>query len=177
MKRFSAKLTPSPSMVVAMIALVVALSGSAYAAVTINGKNIKKGTVASKQIKNGTIIKADLSKKLSVTGPQGPQGVPGAAAATNVVTHSFVEAGVGNTFYADRDVQCAAGERLVGGGASWVDAGGGNELSATISSSAPSTGSGNPAADGSVPTGWTAAGRNEAGANRDFRVYAVCAKP
>lgn len=54
------KLSPSPSMVVAVIALVVALSGSAYAAVTINGKNIKKGTVTSKQIKDKTITGTDI---------------------------------------------------------------------------------------------------------------------
>lgn len=91
MKRISAKATPSPAMIVAMIALIVALSGSAYAAVTINGKNIKKGTVTSKQIKdktvtstdikNGTIKAADLSSGLSTAGPKGDQGAPGTARA------------------------------------------------------------------------------------------------
>jgi hypothetical protein len=176
MKRIPAKATPSPSMVVAVIALVVALSGSAYAAVTINGKNIKKGTVTSKQIKNGTIVKSDLSKKLSVVGPQGPQGVPGAAAATNVVTRRVLEA-AGAGGFSDRDVQCAAGERLVGGGASWVNVGGSNEIDAIIASSGPADASGDPADDGAVPTGWTAAGQNTAGSSRDFLVYAVCAKP
>lgn len=54
------KLAPSPSMVVAVIALVVALSGTAYAAATINGKNIKKGTITSKQIKDKTITGTDI---------------------------------------------------------------------------------------------------------------------
>ncbi|MBJ7354775.1 MAG: hypothetical protein JHC98_08125 [Thermoleophilaceae bacterium] len=61
------KLTPSPSMLVAMIALVVALSGSAYAAVTINGKNIKKGTITSKQVKDKSLTGTDIKDK-SVTG-------------------------------------------------------------------------------------------------------------
>lgn len=59
--RFSArKLIPTPSMFVALLALTVALSGTAYAAVTINGKNIKKGTITSKQIKDKTITGTDI---------------------------------------------------------------------------------------------------------------------
>lgn len=164
-------------MAIALLALTVAMTGTAWAAAKINGKNIKTGTVTTKQIKNGTIRKADLSKSLSVTGPTGPQGAPGAAGGTNVITRRFVEAGVGNTNYADRDVQCAAGERLVGGGAAWVDAGGDNEINSIIAASAPSDGSGSPALADAVPTGWTAAGRNTSGGTRSFHVYAVCAKP
>lgn len=63
MKRF----TPTPSMVVSMIALVVALSGTAYAAATINGKNIKKGTITSKQIKDKTVTGRDIRNK-TITG-------------------------------------------------------------------------------------------------------------
>lgn len=59
MKRF----IPSPSMAVALLALVVAMSGSAYAAVTINGKNIKKGTITSKQIKDKTLTSTDIKDK------------------------------------------------------------------------------------------------------------------
>lgn len=176
MKRF----TPSPSMVVALIALTVALSGTAYAAATINGKNIKKGTVTSKQIKNGTIVKADLNKKLSVTGPQGPQGpqgVKGDSGGTNVITRRFVEPNVGAGNYADRDVQCAAGEHLVGGGAGWAELDGDNEIDSIVAISAPADSTGDPAAADSVPTGWTAAGQNTTGGNRNFHVYAVCAKP
>ena len=117
MKRFSAKLTPSPSMVVAMIALVVALSGSAYAAVTINGKNIKKGTITAKQVKDksltGTDIKdasitgkdvkdasigsgdLDAGAKAALTGPKGDAGTPGTARAYAQVdqgTDAFVAA-------------------------------------------------------------------------------------
>lgn len=55
MKSLTARITPSPAMVVAMIALVVALSGSAYAAATINGKNIKSKSIAGSKLKNNTI--------------------------------------------------------------------------------------------------------------------------
>lgn len=67
----------SPSLIISVLALIVALSGSAYAAAKINGANIKSGTVTSKQIKNGTISKADLSKRLSLRGPAGPAGPGG----------------------------------------------------------------------------------------------------
>ena len=63
MKRFA----PSPSMVVSLLALVVALSGTAYAAATINGKNIKKGTITSKQVKDKSLIGRDIKDK-SLTG-------------------------------------------------------------------------------------------------------------
>ena len=57
-------------MLVGLIALVVAMSGSAAAASLITGK----------QIKDGTIQRVDLSKKAkaSLKGPQGPQGPQGA---------------------------------------------------------------------------------------------------
>jgi hypothetical protein len=177
MKRIPAKATPSPSMVVAVIALVVALSGSAYAAVTINGKNIKKGTVTSKQIKNGTIVKSDLSKKLSVTGPQGPQGVPGAAGATSVSKYVWHSEDVGNNIFEDRDIQCGAGEKLVGGGAGWEEDAGDKEINGVIAFSGPVDSAGNPASGAEPATGWGAAGQNTAGGVRDFEVFALCAKP
>ncbi|MGH2959470.1 MAG: hypothetical protein ACRDKE_07675 [Solirubrobacterales bacterium] len=177
MKRISAKATPSPSMVVAIIALVVALSGSAYAAVTINGKNIKKGTVASKQIKNGTIVKADLNKKLSVTGPQGPQGVPGAAGATSVSKYVWHSEDVGNNIFEDRDIQCTPGEKLVGGGAGWEEDDGDKEIAGTVSYSGPVIPTGDPASGATPATGWGAAGQNTSGGARDFEVFALCAKP
>jgi hypothetical protein len=76
---------PSASMVVALIALVMAMGGSAVAA----------SLITSKQIKNGTIQLADISKKAQkslkgkagangatgATGPAGPQGAAGAAGA------------------------------------------------------------------------------------------------
>lgn len=46
---------PSPSMIVALVALSVALGGTAFAAATINGKNIKNGTVTGKKLKNNTV--------------------------------------------------------------------------------------------------------------------------
>lgn len=156
------------------ITIVVASAATATAAKLINGKNIKKGTVTSKQIKNGTIVKADLNKNLSVVGPTGPQGAPGA---TNVLTRRFVEPNVGNGNYADRDVQCAAGESVVGGGAGWVELDGDLSFGGVVANSTPADSTGDPAAADTKPTGWAGAGQNTSGGARDFYVYAVCAKP
>lgn len=46
---------PSPAMVVASIALIVALAGTAYAAQTINGGAIKKQTIGGGKLKKKTL--------------------------------------------------------------------------------------------------------------------------
>jgi hypothetical protein len=46
---------PSPAMVVAIIALVVALAGTAYAAQSINGGSIKKQTIGGGKLKHKTL--------------------------------------------------------------------------------------------------------------------------
>lgn len=46
---------PSPAMVVAVIALIVALAGTAYAAQTINGGAIKKQTIGGGKLKKHTL--------------------------------------------------------------------------------------------------------------------------
>jgi hypothetical protein len=49
------KRRPSPAMVVAMIALITALAGTAYAAQTINGGAIKKQTIGGGKLKENTL--------------------------------------------------------------------------------------------------------------------------
>src|SRR5215203_2360141 len=46
---------PSPAMVVAVIALIAALAGTAYAAQTINGGAIKKQTIGGGKLKKKTL--------------------------------------------------------------------------------------------------------------------------
>jgi hypothetical protein len=74
----------SPALAVALLALLVALSGSAYAI-----SNLPKNSVGSKEIKNKTIKKRDLSKQvrrlLKKAGRQGPQGLPGASGVTGPI--------------------------------------------------------------------------------------------
>lgn len=47
--------------VTSLLALIVALSGTAYAAVTITGKNVKDGSLTGADIKNGSLQARDLA--------------------------------------------------------------------------------------------------------------------
>jgi hypothetical protein len=72
---------------VAYLALFAALGGSAYAAVTVTGANIKNGSVTGKDVKNRSLGTKKLSTKAvnslrgqqGPAGPQGPQGPRGPA--------------------------------------------------------------------------------------------------
>jgi hypothetical protein len=79
---------PSPALVVAIVALFVAFSGTATAALVLTGRNIKDGTITAKDVKNSTLGTNKLSNEAisSLTGqprsagpqgPAGPQGAPG----------------------------------------------------------------------------------------------------
>jgi hypothetical protein len=68
--------SPSPAMIVALIALVVALAGTAYAAQTINGGAIKKQTIGGGKLKRKTLTGFQINtNKLGA--------VPGARRATH----------------------------------------------------------------------------------------------
>ena len=60
MKRFLR--LPSPSMVVALIALTVALGGSAYAAIVVTGANIRNGTITGVDLKNRSLEGTKIAK-------------------------------------------------------------------------------------------------------------------
>jgi Collagen triple helix repeat (20 copies) len=73
------KRRPSPALVVAIIALFVAFSGTATAALVMTGKQIKDGTITSKDLRNGTLGTNKLSKRAvsSLKGQRGPAGPAG----------------------------------------------------------------------------------------------------
>lgn len=96
MKRF----TPSPALAVAFVALLVAFTGSSFAAPAreaasklVSGSKIKKNTITSRQVKNGSLLAADFKSgqlprgargadgARGATGPQGYRGPQGAAGA------------------------------------------------------------------------------------------------
>jgi hypothetical protein len=53
--RFLKRTRPSPAMVVAIVALVAALAGTAYAAQSINGGSIKKQSIGAGKLKHKTL--------------------------------------------------------------------------------------------------------------------------
>jgi hypothetical protein len=86
---------PSPSLIISIVALFVALGGTSYAALTlpknsVGSKQIKKNAVTGKKVRNGSLKAADFASgqlpagprgATGATGPTGAQGLPGAAKA------------------------------------------------------------------------------------------------
>jgi hypothetical protein len=70
------RLRPSPSMMVAFVALFVAGAGTATAARLITGKQIKNSSITSTDVRNGSLLRKDFK---SAQLPRGPQGLPGTA--------------------------------------------------------------------------------------------------
>jgi Collagen triple helix repeat (20 copies) len=82
MRSILKRLSRRHSTAVAYLALFAALGGSAYAAVTVTGKNIKDGTVTGKDVKNRSLGTSKLSATAVSSlagqrGPAGPQGPKG----------------------------------------------------------------------------------------------------
>ena len=77
----------NPTTVIAVIALLFSLTGTAVAGALVTGANVKNGTLSgldvrneslgSADIKNGTIKKIDIKGGQFPAGPQGPQGPQG----------------------------------------------------------------------------------------------------
>jgi hypothetical protein len=176
------RLCPTPSMAVALIALLVALGGTSYAAISITGKSVRNGSLTGKDVKNRSLLKADFRAgqlpagprgalgPQGVPGPQGPQGspgTPGAAGATNVVVRSGADTSVPATITDFAYASCQAGERATGGGG--VNA---NTPGVHLKQSFP-----DPLFPGSEPTGWGVSYENTTASAVSIRAYVVCARP
>jgi hypothetical protein len=94
---------PSPAMGVALIALVVALSGTTYAAVRIGTAQIKNNAITSAKIRNGQVRNVDLARNSVVTA----KIVAGAVSGLQIR-----DAGVGN---ADLANDAVSGTKIRGG--------------------------------------------------------------
>jgi hypothetical protein len=179
----------SPATVIATIALLFALSGTAVAAGVITGANILNGSIASidvmneslrtVDVKNGTLLPEDFKGKKLPAGPKGDQGPQGPAGAqgpagpagpagpqgapglsqVTVVTAESASDSVGGKFV---DAHCPAGKRIIGGGATLVGAYGDIALDENTPLNA---------------TTWRAMGFevNATGANWSVRAHAICA--
>jgi hypothetical protein len=175
---------------VAYVALFAALGGSAYAAVTVTGKQIKDGTLTGKDVKNrslgaGKLSASALGSLAGERGPAGPQGGPGPkgdpgkqgatgpAGATGAqgpqgVTNIEYRVSSGKTVPKDGtvgdQVNCTSGKAVLGGGAAQFPSG----APARIVSSAPGGANGN-------STGWSVQVHNEGGSAFTAFAWAVCA--
>jgi hypothetical protein len=73
---------PSPALVVAVLALVVALGGTSYAALklpknSVGASQIRSNAVSSPTVKDGSLLAKDFKKGQLPKGERGLQGVPG----------------------------------------------------------------------------------------------------
>lgn len=127
MKGVLKRLRMSPAMVVAMIALFVALSGTAVAttSVLITGKQIKNGSITGADIKNKSVPAAKLKGNFrgargvagapGPVGPQGPQGPQGPKGDTGTVdTSNFYTKADSDGRFEQRTCCAASGQVMSG---------------------------------------------------------------
>lgn len=107
---------PSPAMVVACIALIVALGGTSYAALklprnSVGNKQLRPNAVTSAKVRNGSLSVKDFRSLSLPRGPRGAQGPKGDSAPGAIPRVAF----------ASRDPLAPAGGAAVAVGATPVD--------------------------------------------------------
>jgi hypothetical protein len=125
---------PSPAMVVALIALVLGMSGTGYALTlpkhSIGKSQLKTNAVTSAKIKNGTIVSKDINRRTrralkgqigapGQNGPMGPRGPTGVAGHVGVSGYQVIQvkSAGDSTSFKSLYPECPAGKVLLGGGA------------------------------------------------------------
>ena len=172
---------PSPAMVVAFIALLLALGSGAYAQLRIPRNSVgtaqlRANAVTSPKVKPRSLLASDFRRGQLPRGPQGPAGPAGpagargatgergptgpagpagAAGATNVAV--FTATGTGTA-----TVLCPTGQRATGGGATLLAGAAGFLVDSS------------PVSPTATPNGWTAASDVAADA---IQAWVVCAAP
>jgi hypothetical protein len=157
---------PSPGLILSVVALFVALSGTALAAsryIITNSNQIKPGAIALRNI--SASARASLSGSVGPEGPQGPQG-QNALANARVFTH---DQAVPPNSYFYFYLLCPSDERAIGGGANSTSSG------AVINSSFPTDANGNGVGNGVVAAGWRTQVLNLSGGQLTVTYYVVCA--
>ncbi|MBK8293845.1 MAG: hypothetical protein IPK93_03360 [Solirubrobacterales bacterium] len=181
-------------MIVALLALFVALGGSSYAALKVNGKvivkrsiagkKLKKSTLTTREVKNKSLLQADFKPgqipsgatgATGAAGPPGAAGANGAPGATSVVMRMSAEVSANAGSFATASAHCLSGETATGGGA-YNEA---QVLSMNVTSSypLPNPGTSPATGDGIPATGWKVWMGNKSGTTEPFQAYVMCASP
>jgi hypothetical protein len=95
---------PSPAMGVALIALIVAMGGTTFAAVRIGTKQIKDNAITSPKIRNGAVRNIDLARNSIVTA----KIVAGAVTGLQIKDASVGNADLGNDSVSGAKVRAGA---------------------------------------------------------------------
>ena len=181
---FFARLRPSPAMVVAVTALVVAAGGTAWAVATVTSADIVNNTIKAKDLKTDKGVKDSKVVPDSLTGRvinESTLGnVPSATNATTAQT-AATAAKLGSVTVQREEVPvlgngnnavsvfCPEGQQAIGGGARAI------AFTTWLASSRPvPTAGGNPE-DGESFTGWRAAAHNTSATADTLHVWVICA--
>jgi hypothetical protein len=176
-----------------MLALFVALSGTAYAATlprnSVGPAQLKRNAVTSAKVKPFSLLRNDFGRGQLPVGPQGPAGPRGPEGATGArgaegatgargaegprgpqgpAGATNVTVRVGPQALGFATATCAVGEVAVGGGGFADDT-----VPTVLSSSSPA-----PLDAGGTPTGWSAfSSRMDGNPSPNAQAVVVCAAP
>ena len=189
---------PAPGTVLAVVALTVALGGTAYAAGvlpagSVGTAQLKDGAVVSSKVKDASLLARDFKPGQLPRGARGPAGDQGAVGAqgptgpagpagaigpggpqgpAGFASLDYVSADFGpypaRTQYAG-EASCTGGRHAIGGG---VISEGSNPGEQAVNSSYPTDGSGS---GDSGTTAWTAYVDNLSAGTLGFTVFVICA--
>ena len=163
---------PSPSMIVACIALLVALGGTSVAAVqalapnSVGTAQLKANAVTTGKVRNGSLVRADFAARSIPVGPRGPAGVIGAIAVRQASV--VVPGGTAQNSAYDTEtvsVNCNANEKAISAGSGWSDDASDRELWTQRLT---------PVLTGANVTGFRATGGNDSGNTSTFTLYVLC---
>jgi hypothetical protein len=114
---------PSPALVVACLALLIALGGVSYAAVTLPRNSVgpaqlRNDAVTSKKVKNRSLLAIDFKPGQLRAGARGPKGDKGDAGAPGISGYEIVTGrnDVTNQRFNSVAISCPAGKKAIGGG-------------------------------------------------------------
>jgi hypothetical protein len=176
--------------VMATIAVFLALGGAATAALklpkkSVGTKQLKRSAVSNPKLADGAVTNSKLAAG-AVTDPkvQGGTLTAGKIApdqvVKGVVAREFVSLNQGSGAFFDQDLQCAAGEQAVGGGATGTTAGTrsfpSNDTETDLMASGPIDANNQATVGGQVATGWHVSMTFVSGANKDAHLYVLCAQ-
>jgi hypothetical protein len=159
---------------IGLLALFVALSGTAYAATlprnSVGTAQLKANAVTTQKVKQGSLVLGDIKASQrddleGARGPQGPAGPAGPAGAAGAAGATNVTVRTGGATTRDAAADCLPGEKAVGGGGFTSTA------DAFIYDSAPTQESG-------TPTSWSVSAETAtAGGDATVQAYVICASP
>ena len=150
---------------IGLLALCLAMSGTAYAASlprnSVGTKQLKRNAVTSAKVKNRSLRAQDFARGQLRAGPRGPRGPQGAAGPQGPAGATHVTVREGSATTGTSTASCNPGERATGGGAFASDG--------FIYDSSPTQISG-------TPTSWQAQA-SDGNAATEVQAWVICASP